>query len=39
MMVSFAKNVTDLTSNVGKNHIVILSALDSGKTRVINASR
>jgi len=39
-MVSFAKkNVADFISSVGKNHIVILSALDSDKRRVINASR
>ncbi|CAN6286704.1 unnamed protein product [Urochloa humidicola] len=38
MMVSFAKNVADFIKNIGKNHIVILSSLDSGKRRVIDAS-
>jgi len=39
MIVSFAKNVADFISNIGKDHIVILSSLDSGKRRVIDASR
>jgi proteasome assembly chaperone 2 len=39
MMVSFAKNVADFISSIGKNHIVIISSLDSGKRRVIDASR
>jgi proteasome assembly chaperone 2 len=39
MMVSFAKNVANFTSSIGKDHIVILSSLDSGKRRVIDASR
>ncbi|WVZ60686.1 hypothetical protein U9M48_010673 [Paspalum notatum var. saurae] len=38
MMVSFAKNIADFISSIGKNHIVILSSLDSGKRRVIDAS-
>ncbi|KAL6894156.1 hypothetical protein ACP4OV_008254 [Aristida adscensionis] len=38
MMVSFAKNVADFVSSVGKEHIIILSSLDSGKRRLIDAS-
>ncbi|KAK3149227.1 hypothetical protein QOZ80_3AG0214590 [Eleusine coracana subsp. coracana] len=38
MMVSFAKNVANFISSIGKDHVVILSSLDSGKRRVIDAS-
>ena len=38
-MVSFAKNVANFISSIGKDHVVILSSLDSGKRRVIDASR
>lgn len=38
-MVSFAKNVADFIKTIGKDHIVIVSSLDSGKRRVIDASR
>ncbi|CAN6303408.1 unnamed protein product [Urochloa humidicola] len=38
MMVSFAKNVADFVTSIGKNHLVILSSLDSGKRRIIDAS-
>jgi proteasome assembly chaperone 2 len=39
MMVSFAKNVANFTGNIGKDHIVFLSSLNSGKIGVIDASR
>lgn len=38
MMVSFAKNVANFISGIGKDHIIILSSLDSGKRRLIDAS-
>ncbi|KAL6637930.1 hypothetical protein ACP70R_025502 [Stipagrostis hirtigluma subsp. patula] len=38
MAVSFAKNVADFISSIGKEHIIILSSLDSGRRRVIDAS-
>ncbi|TVU44837.1 hypothetical protein EJB05_04298, partial [Eragrostis curvula] len=38
MMVSFAKNVANFARNIGKDHIIILSSLDSGKRRIIDAS-
>jgi proteasome assembly chaperone 2 len=39
MMISFAKNIANFVSSIGKDHVVILSSLDSGKRRVIDASR
>lgn len=38
MMVSFANNIANFISSIGKEHVVILSSLDSGKRRVIDAS-
>lgn len=38
MMISFAKNVANFVSSIGKDHVVILSSLDSGKRRLIDAS-
>ncbi|PWZ21648.1 putative transcription factor KAN2 [Zea mays] len=32
------KNAADFVSSIGKNHIVIISSLDSGKRRIIDAS-
>lgn len=39
MVVSFAKNVANFISSIEKDHVVILSSLDSGKRRIIDASR
>ncbi|EEC76242.1 hypothetical protein OsI_13667 [Oryza sativa Indica Group] len=38
MVVSFAKNVANFISSIEKDHVVILSSLDSGKRRIIDAS-
>jgi proteasome assembly chaperone 2 len=39
MMISFAQNVANFVSSIGKDHVVILSSLDSGMRRVIDASK
>ncbi|KAG0473866.1 hypothetical protein HPP92_015723 [Vanilla planifolia] len=38
MMVEYAKNLAHFISTIGKKHIVILSSLDSGKRKQIDAA-
>lgn len=38
-MVEFAKNLAHFASSIGKKHVVILSSLDSGRRKKIEASR
>ncbi|KAF3323972.1 proteasome assembly chaperone 2 [Carex littledalei] len=38
MMISFARNMADFIHSIGKNHVLILSSLDSGRRKRIDAS-
>lgn len=38
-MVEFARNFSKFISSIGKKHVVILSSIDSGRRRMLDASR
>jgi hypothetical protein len=39
MMISFARNMADFIHSLGKKHVLVLSSLDSGRRKQIDASR